>query len=169
MGNEFGHPEWIDFPREGNNWSYKYARRQWHLAEQKDLKYYCLLDFDREMVKLHHDFRILDKFPVNRIYQNSNDKIVAYMRGELLFVYNFHPTLSFTDYGLPVTGRFSIILDSDDPAFDGFNRVDRSKVYISMRKAERSILNAPLYLYLYLPSRTALVLKRETVRKATDL
>ena len=60
MGNEFGHPEWIDFPREGNNWSYKYARRQWQLAENKDLKYYNLAKFDRKMVKLHHDFKILD-------------------------------------------------------------------------------------------------------------
>ena len=60
MGNEFGHPEWIDFPREGNNWSYKYARRQWQLAENKDLKYYSLAKFDRKMVKLHHDYKILD-------------------------------------------------------------------------------------------------------------
>jgi len=169
MGNEFGHPEWIDFPREGNNWSYKYARRQWELAEKKELKYYNLLNFDRTMVKLHHDYRILDEPSVNRIYENSQDKIIAYMRGDLLFVYNFNPTLSFTGYGIPVAGRFRIILDSDDSEFDGFNRVERNKVYISIRKGERGVINAPLYLYLYLPTRTALVLKREAVRKATDL
>jgi 1,4-alpha-glucan branching enzyme len=169
MGNEFGHPEWIDFPREGNNWSYKYARRQWQLAENKDLKYNYLAKFDRKMVKLHHDFKILDDLSVNRIYENNADKVIAYMRGELLFVFNFHPTVSFTDYGIPVKGKFRIILDTDDPLLGGFNRIDRSTVYLSVRKAERNIINAPLYLYLYLPSRTALVFKREAVRKATEL
>ena len=169
MGNEFGHPEWIDFPREGNNWSYKYARRQWQLAENKELKYYNLARFDRNMVKLHHDFRILDDMQVNRIYENNSDKVIAYMRGELLFVFNFHPTLSFTDYGIPVQGKFRIILDTDDTLFGGFNRIDRSRAYLSLKKAERNIINAPLYLYLYLPSRTGLVFKKEAIRKATDL
>jgi 1,4-alpha-glucan branching enzyme len=169
MGNEFGHPEWIDFPREGNNWSYKYARRQWQLAENKDLKYSNLMKFDRKMIKLNNDYRILDDLTVKRIYENNADKVVAYMRGELLFVFNFHPSVSFTDYGIPVIGKFRIVLDTDDPAFGGFNRVDRKTLYLSIKKAERNIINAPLYLYLYLPSRTALVFKKESVRRATDL
>ena len=169
MGNEFGHPEWIDFPREGNNWSFKYARRQWQLAENKDLKYYNLLKLDRKMIKLHTDFKILDDLAVNKVYENNHDKILAYMRGELLFVFNFHPTSSFTDYGIPVIGKFRIVLDTDDPLFGGFGRVDRKAIYISIRKAERNIINAPLYLYLYLPARTALVFKREPVRHATDI
>jgi 1,4-alpha-glucan branching enzyme len=169
MGNEFGHPEWIDFPREGNNWSYKYARRQWQLAENKDLKYYNLLKFDRKMVKLYTDFKILDDLNVTRIYENNSDKVLAYMRGELLFVFNFNPTTSFTDYGIPVVGKFRIVLDTDDPAFGGFNRIDRNTIFLSIRKAEKNIINAPLYLYLYLPARTALVFKKEQVRRATDL
>ncbi len=169
MGNEFGHPEWIDFPREGNNWSYKYARRLWHLAENKDLKYFSLSKFDKHMVKLHHDFKILDHQYISRIYENSADKVIAYMRGDLLFVFNFHPNTSFTDYGIPIQGKFKIVLDSDDSIFGGFDRIDRKSVYLSQRKAERNIINAPLYLYLYLPSRTAIVLKKEAVRKATDL
>jgi 1,4-alpha-glucan branching enzyme len=168
MGNEFGHPEWIDFPREGNNWSFKYAKRQWHLAENKDLKYYGLAKFDRKMVKLHHEFRILDDMIVSHVYENNHDKVVAYTRGELLFVFNFHPTHSFTDYGIPVKGRYRIVLDTDDPLFGGFNRIDRKPIYLSVRKAERNI-NALLYLYLYLPSRTALVFKKEPVRRATDI
>jgi 1,4-alpha-glucan branching enzyme len=169
MGNEFGHPEWIDFPREGNNWSFKYARRQWQLAENKDLKYNSLLKFDRKMLKLHTDFKILDDLTVKRIYENNADKVIAYMRGELLFVFNFHPTTSFTDYGISVSGKFRVVLDTDDLLFGGFNRIDRKAIYISIRKAERNIINAPLYLYLYLPSRTALVFKKEAVRKATDI
>ncbi len=169
MGNEFGHPEWIDFPREGNNWSFKYARRQWDLADNKELKYYELANFDRKMVKLHHDFKILDDLSVTRIFENNTDKVVAYMRGEFLFVFNFHPTRSFTDYGIPVKGKFRIILDTDDPDFGGFNRIDRNAVYLSIRKAERGIINAPVYLYLYLPSRTGLVFKKEPIRRATDI
>jgi 1,4-alpha-glucan branching enzyme len=91
------------------------------------------------------------------------------MRGELLFVFNFNPAVSFTDYGIPVKGKFRIILDSDDPLFGGFNRIDRNTVYLSIKKGERNTINAPLYLYLYLPSRTALVFKKEPVRRATDL
>jgi len=169
MGNEFGHPEWIDFPREGNNWSYKYARRQWHLAENPDLKYTFLLKFDNSMIRLHRDFRLLDDIYVTRIYENNYDKVLAFARGEFLFVFNFHATNSFTDYGLPVKGKYRIVLDTDDPEFGGFNRIDRSQIYMATRKAERNILDVPFYLYLYLPSRTGLVLKREIVRKATDI
>jgi 1,4-alpha-glucan branching enzyme len=169
MGNEFGHPEWIDFPREGNNWSFKYARRQWVLAENKELKYYSLGIFDKGMVKLHHDYRLLDYLSVDRIYENNSDKVIAFMRGDLLFVFNFHPTLSFTDYGIPVHGRFRIILDTDDQLYGGFNRIDRKPLYLSIKKGERNIINAPLFLYLYLPSRTGLVFKKEAIRRATDL
>jgi len=169
MGNEFGHPEWIDFPREGNNWSFKYARRQWNLAEDKELKYNMLAKFDKKMVKLHTDYKILENSNINRIYENNSDKIIAFMRGELLFVFNFNPSVSFTDYGIPVQGKFRIMLDSDDAQFGGFDRIDRKANYLSVRKAERNIINAPLYLYLYLPSRTALVFKKEPVRKATDI
>ena len=91
------------------------------------------------------------------------------MRGELLFVFNFNPNISFTDYGIPVTGKFKVVLDTDDPAFDGFDRIDRKTIYMSIRKAQRNIINAPLYLYLYLPARTAIVFKKEPVRRATDL
>jgi 1,4-alpha-glucan branching enzyme len=169
MGNELGHPEWIDFPREGNNWSYKYARRQWHLAYNDELKYSYLLKFDNAMVKLHKDYRFLDEPGVFRIYENDYDKVIAFIRGDLLVVFNFHPVKSFTDYGIPVKGKFRIVLDSDDPAFGGFDRVNRSAFYTSARKTERATLDQPFYLYLYLPSRSAMVLKREQVKKATDI
>jgi 1,4-alpha-glucan branching enzyme len=168
MGNEFGHPEWIDFPREGNDWSFKYARRQWQLPDNQDLKYWDLAAFDKKMVGIENDFRILGE-PVLRIMDNSNDKIIAFVRGELLFVFNFHPSLSFTDYGIPVKGKFRILLDTDDQELGGFGRIDHSKAYISVKKEGRGLVNAPILLYLYLPSRTGLVFKREPIRKATDI
>jgi 1,4-alpha-glucan branching enzyme len=169
MGNEFGHPEWIDFPREGNNWSYKYARRLWHLLTNKDLKYHFLGDFDKEMLHLNSDGKLLGNRYINRITENTFDKIIAFARGDYLFVFNFHPTNSFTDYGIPITGKFKIVLDSDDPLFGGFNRIDKSVTYRSVRKAERYTINVPFHLYLYLPSRTALVFKKERVSSVTDI
>jgi 1,4-alpha-glucan branching enzyme len=169
MGNEFGHPEWIDFPREGNNWSYKYARRQWQLAHNEDLKYSYLLKFDNAMINLHKEYKILDTAGVYRIYENNFDKVIAFMRGEFLLVFNFNPVNSFTDYGIPVKGRFRIVLDSDDSLFGGYDRISRTSYYTSIKKAERPTLDLPFYLYLYLPSRSALVLKREPVKRATDI
>jgi 1,4-alpha-glucan branching enzyme len=169
MGNEFGHPEWIDFPREGNNWSYKYARRQWGLANDKNLKYRSLALFDRKMVKLHSEFRLLDDLYIDRIYENNYDKVIAFLRKDLLFIFNFNPSRSFTDYGIPIKGKFRVVLDSDDPEYGGFDRIDRKVVYTSVRKTERHMINVPFYLYLYLPARTALVFKREAIRKATDI
>ncbi|MBA4322297.1 MAG: 1,4-alpha-glucan-branching enzyme, partial [Odoribacter sp.] len=169
MGNEFGHPEWIDFPREGNNWSYKYARRQWQLAENKDLKYHFLGAFDREMLQINLENKLLENNGVNRIAENNFDKVIAFSRGDYLFVFNFHPVNSFTDYGLPLTGKFKIVLDSDDPRFGGFNRIDRSVIYKSVSKTERHKLSVPFTLYLYLPARTAIVFKKEAVKKVTDI
>lgn len=169
MGNEFGHPEWIDFPREGNNWSYKYARRQWNLIENDDLKYKLLAKFDNEMIRLQTDYKVLDFPDAERIHENNTDKIVAIKRGELLFVFNFNPEKSFPDYGIPVKGKFRIILDSDDPVFGGFDRIDRDTLFRSVRRSSRQTLNIPLQLFLYLPARCAIVLKSEEVRKATDI
>jgi 1,4-alpha-glucan branching enzyme len=169
MGNEFGHPEWIDFPREGNNWSYKYARRQWHLVRNTELKYHFLGAFDKAMLSINRQNKLLENRYVNRITENNFDKVIAFTRGEYLFVFNFHPANSFTDYGIPLTGKFKIVLDSDDPVFGGFNRIDRSVIYSSVRKADRDTLNTPFTLFLYLPARTAIVFKKEAVKRVTEI
>ena len=158
MGNEFGHPEWIDFPREGNNWSYKYARRQWSLVDNHDLRYHYLADFDREMLGLQQEFKFLDQPWCNKLLDNPSDQVLAYERGVLLFVFNFNPNRSFPDYGIQVApGKFSIVLDTDDPAYGGSGNVDHSITYFAQRMGGVSGSN---WLKLYLPARTALVLKR---------
>ena len=169
MGNEFGHPEWIDFPREGNNWSYKYAKRQWHLAANENLKYHFLNDFDRNMLLLNSEGKLLEEMYINRITENSFDKVIVYSRGDYLFVYNFHPEKSFTDYGIPIAGNFRIVLDSDDPVYGGFDRIDRKTTYRAIKKAGRYTINTPFQLFLYLPSRTALVLKKVNIRSVTEI
>ena len=154
MGNEFGHPEWIDFPREGNNWSFKYARRQWNLADNKKLKYFFLNEFDKEMVNLISEENTLSNKPIG-IIQNNSDSVIIFKRGNLIFAFNFNPTTSFTDYGFEVdSGKYNIVLNTDNSSFGGGNLNDDSLVHQSILE------NGVHRLKLYLPSRSAMVLKR---------
>ena len=107
MGNEFGHPEWIDFPREGNDWSYQYARRQWSLIENRSLRYHFLSDFDREMIRLIVQYGIYNSH-CNHVKTDQGDLVLAFERKGLLFVFNFHPVNSYTDYGFAVdAGKYT--------------------------------------------------------------
>jgi len=105
MGNEFGHPEWIDFPREGNGWSYKYARRQWSLADDELLRYRHLDEFDRAMVITGTRHGLPQLQMTETLTVNNADKIIAFRRGDLVTVMNFNPSVSFTDYGIPSKGK----------------------------------------------------------------
>lgn len=167
MGNEFGHPEWIDFPREGNNWSYKYARRQWSLLNNPDLKYHYLSDFDKEMIKVTKKYKILENSYPIRKHANIKDQILAFERGNLFFIFNFNPDISFPDYGIRCSaGSYHVILDTDDEIFGGQNRVDRNISYRAV--PEKSY--APDYMFkIYLPARTALVLKKEKSKTVHDM
>jgi 1,4-alpha-glucan branching enzyme len=160
MGNEFGHPEWIDFPREGNNWSYQYARRQWKLLENKDLRYHLLGDFDRAMILLIKKFSIFAAH-CQHVKSDQADLIIAFERKGLLFVFNFHPANSYTDYGFAVdAGKYHTLLCSDDRAFGGFGRYDSAVIHRT--QVERSF-GLKQNLKLYLPSRTAVVLERKDI------
>ncbi|WP_421919571.1 alpha amylase C-terminal domain-containing protein [Marinifilum sp.] len=157
MGNEFGHPEWIDFPREGNNWSYKHARRQWSLLDNSELRFEHLNAFDQQMIALQNNYHFLEDSFINCLAANENDQVLAIQRKDLLFVFNLNPSESFTYYGIPVeAGKFEIVLTSDSSKFGGFNRVDDQQTYFSKPDAQ---LSKKHRLYLYLPSRTSLVLK----------
>ena len=160
MGNEFGHPEWIDFPREGNGWSYKYARRQWNLVDNKDLDYHYLGDFDKQMLKVIKSEKDFIKTPVQEIWHNDSDQVLAFMRGDLVFVFNFNPTTSFTDYGFLVpTGAYNVVLNSDASEFGGNNLADDSVTHLTnydpLYVAERKE-----WLKLYIPARSAVVLRK---------
>ncbi|HBH49010.1 MAG TPA: 1,4-alpha-glucan-branching enzyme [Bacteroidales bacterium] len=159
MGNEFGHPEWIDFPREGNGWSYKHARRQWGLMDHPDLRYHFLSDFDRAMLDLHHKTRFLDDEWSYKWVDNRGDQVLAFSRGNLLFVFSFNPSQSFTDYGIKTkAGRYQVILTTDALKYGGFGNVDEKTVY-KTDNAEGEPENG--WLKLYIPSRTATVLQRK--------
>lgn len=167
MGNEFGHPEWIDFPREGNNWSFQYARRQWQLVDNKDLKYHFLGDFDMEMIKLIKKFNLLSHPEIYLRHVNPADQVLAFERAGLYFVFNFNPVKSFTDYGLSArAGKYKLHLSSDDPSFGGQGRIDMNILYRTF--PERSYTPNQM-LKVYLPSRTALVFELTQVKNVDNL
>ena len=160
MGNEFGHPEWIDFPREGNGWSHQHARRQWNLVDNKELCYHYLGDFDREMVHLLRSVKDMQDTPVVEVWHNDGDQVLAYSRKNLIFVFNFHPNKSFTDYGFLVPkGAYDVVLNTDNPDFGGFGSSDDSIRHFTnfdpMYKKDKKE-----WLKLYIPARSAVVLKK---------
>ena len=156
MGNEFGHPEWIDFPREGNGWSYHYCRRQWSLVQDTTLRYGDLNAFDKAMIGLLKEGDWLSQEAVNR-WTHEADKILMYTKGDLVFLFNFHPTRSFEGYFVPVgeQGRYKVVLSTDDERFGGFGRVDPTRRYKAFETPD-GWFGFPCYL----PCRTAIVLKR---------
>jgi len=160
MGNEFGHPEWIDFPREGNAWSFHYARRQWHLADDPDLKYRQLAHFDRDMITLARRNGWLETPLLHLLQEHTADKVLIFMRGESLFGFNFHPEQSFTDYRVDTPpGRYQLVLNTDDPAFGGHNRLEPDQTHLTLAYGRDTKKHH--FLSLYLPSRTGIVLKME--------
>ncbi|HEY9123561.1 MAG TPA: alpha amylase C-terminal domain-containing protein [Bacteroidales bacterium] len=159
MGNEFGHPEWIDFPREGNRWSYQYARRQWSLADNSTLKYEFLNDFDASMIDFISKAALHKaSFPTLN-HADEKNQVISFERNEFVFVFNFNPSQSFTDYNIPVhPGKYQIVFSTDDPEFGGFNRIDKSYIFYATAGKEITTLKSNA-VTLYIPSRTAFVLK----------
>ena len=174
MGNEFGHPEWIDFPREGNGWSYKYARRQWSLVDNPNYFFADLNRFDEAMVHLLKEHLLTQKptaeekkyhvgnhLPwVMKWWDNEGDQVVAYSRGDLLFIFNWNGQKSFTDYGMLVPeGKYKVVLNTDAKEFAGFGLSDDSVEHFT----EHDNLYAKDgkgWLKMYLPARSAVVLQK---------
>ena len=161
MGNEFGHPEWIDFPREGNGWSYKYARRQWNLVDNPDLDYHFLGDFDKAMLEVVKSEPKFNTTPVQEIWHNDSDQILAFERGNLVFVFNFSPTRSFADYGFLVKeGEYNVVLNTDAKAFGGNGLADDSVAHFTNYDALYA-KDGKGWLKLYIPARSAVVLRKK--------
>ena len=149
IGNEFGHPEWIDFPREGNDWSYKYARRQWNLADNPDLKYGGLQNFEQAMLELVRDHQVLEAPPAQLLNIDQDNLSIQFERANLIFAFNFHPDNSIADYAFPthVSGTFQHLLDTDQPEFEGLKRLSPNTLHHALEGQ----------LQAYLPNRCAVV------------
>ena len=159
MGNEFGHPEWIDFPTIANNWSYKYACRHWSLMENQALRYGELADFDREMIAFLKVDKILQAKDLKNLWIDEKDNVLAYKKGGLIFLFNFNPTKSFSDFALPVQdyGDYQVVFNSDEIIFGGLGRIAKDYIYQTKLLSER---DNKVGFTIYSPSRTALVLKK---------
>lgn len=165
MGNEFGHPEWIDFPREGNGWSYKYARRQWDLVDREELKYGYLNDFDNAMIDIVKSIRDFQAKSVEKLWEKDDDQVLAFKRGDLVFVFNFNPFKSFSGYGLLAPkGEYEVVLSTDNPQFGGYGNIDETISHLTQHDALYSPLGVE-WLKLYLPARSALVLRKKRARR----
>lgn len=153
MGNEFGHPEWIDFPREGNGWSFEHARRQWSLVDDPNLKFRYLNEFDRAMIGMARAADFFEAVPVPYV-RDQEKQILVFGRGRRLFVFNFNAVRSWADYkfGVP-PGKYLLILDTDSRQFNGFGRIDDAQEHFTLYEQGHHLLS------LYLPARTAFVLQ----------
>jgi len=157
MGNEFGHPEWIDFPREGNGWSYHYCRRQWSLVDNENLRYRELNDFDKAMIKLLKENNILGNRAINK-WLHQDDKVLIFSKGDYIFAFNFHPVKSFEGYFVPVDlgGTYKPVLSSDDGKYGGYSRVDTKCKYKTYKRSDNGFIG----FNCYLPNRSAIVFKK---------
>ena len=165
MGNEFGHPEWIDFPREGNGWSHKYARRQWDLVDRQDLKYRFLNAFDNAMLDVVGGKRNFQKQPVEKLWEKDDDQVLAFKRGDLVFVFNFNPMKSFDGYGiLAPEGEYVGVMNTDAPEFGGHGNISNDVKHFTHHDELYSKYGVS-WLKLYLPARTAQVLRLKKTRK----
>ncbi len=159
MGNEFGHPEWIDFPREGNGWSYHYCRRQWSLMWNDSLKYRYLYEFEHDMIASGKENGLFLQPRAENVFQKDNEKIIVIRRNGLLFAFNFNPTQSFENVLIPVAkkGEYTVELCSDDVSYGGYGRVEHMIYPTKTFKRKH-------FVELYLPSRTAIVLKENDIK-----
>ena len=159
-GNEFGHPEWLDFPREGNQNSYNYARRQFNLPDDELLRYKFLNEFDSKMQWTEEKYGWLHSPQAYISLKNETDKVIVFERGGLLWIFNFHPSQSYTDYrvGVEEAGTYRIVLNSDSTAFGGLGRIDESVRFFT---TDFSWNNRKNFVQVYIPTRTAIVLALE--------
>lgn len=159
MGNEFGHPEWIDFPTKENNWDYKYARRQWSLVENNELRYEQLACFDREMLSFVKADNILNATDLKNIWINEYEKILIFRKGGMVFLFNFNPTRSFEKFGVTIDdeGEYQVAFNSDEDRFGGHSRIATDVIYQTRPLNEYGNRNG---IIIYSPSRTVIVLKK---------
>lgn len=160
IGNEFGHPEWLDFPRAGNNSSYHYARRQFNLVDDELLRYKFLNNFDRAMNTLEEKYRWLSADDSGYVsWKHEDDKVIVFERAQCVFVFNFHPTKSFPDYkiGVDEPGKYKIVLDSDAEEFGGFKRLDHSVEFFTSPEGFAGRANSMM---IYIPNRTGIIFAR---------
>lgn len=158
MGNEFGHPDWIDFPREGNGWSYAHAMRQWSLVHNRSLKFEWLANFDRAMIEFVKYYDVLRSGKADNLWLDYEKKLILFARGDLIYVFNLHPTWSqggaFVNARVTGKGNYRVIFSTDDGLFGGQERISKEYIYETTDEPEGHGFR------VYIPCRTALIMKK---------
>ncbi|KAK3445557.1 hypothetical protein EUGRSUZ_A01533 [Eucalyptus grandis] len=156
MGNEFGHPEWMDFPREGNGFSYDKCRRRFDLGDAEYLRYRGMQEFDQAMQHVEEAYGFMTSEHQYISRKDEGDRVIVFERGNLVFVFNFHWNNSYTDYhvGCLKPGKYKIVLNSDDALFGGYSRIDPLAEFFTF---EEWYDDRPSSFLVYAPSRTAIV------------
>ncbi len=165
MGNEFGHPEWIDFPREGNGWSHYYCRRQWSLADNGLLRYGQLNEFDKAMVRFAQEGKIHKKKP-EYMMGREDKQVLVFERGGKVFAFNFSPFNAYDDYIIvPARGEYKAVVSTDEARFGGFDGISLDYVY----KTEK-FEDGKFGFKIWLPARTAVCIEKvKKPRKAKEV
>uniref|UniRef100_H2Z7D6 Alpha-amylase/branching enzyme C-terminal all beta domain-containing protein n=2 Tax=Ciona savignyi TaxID=51511 RepID=H2Z7D6_CIOSA len=162
IGNEFGHPDWVELPSPSNNDNYQFARRQFHLADNQQMRYKYLNRFDRAINKTEERFGWLKSNQAVVTRTHKGDKVMVFERAGLVFVFNFHPTKSYSDYKIPVRqcGSYKIMLDTDDNCFGGHSR---NQANVEFHSRNEQFENSPNSMMIYLPSRSGMVLAQSNL------
>eukprot|EP00770_Monocercomonoides_exilis_P009440 MONOS_9395.1-p1 / transcript=MONOS_9395.1 / gene=MONOS_9395 / organism=Monocercomonoides_exilis_PA203 / gene_product=1,4-alpha-glucan branching enzyme / transcript_product=1,4-alpha-glucan branching enzyme / location=Mono_scaffold00387:4141-6597(-) / protein_length=564 / sequence_SO=supercontig / SO=protein_coding / is_pseudo=false len=157
MGNEFGHPKWIDFPRKENGWSFEHCRRRWSLMEDEGLRFKYLMHFERRMIEVDEQFHWMTEPHFSQAKHDNTQKIIAFERKGLVFLFNFHPTASYADFkvGVRQPGKYKIVLNTDSKEFGGGGRIEEDSEYFSSPISWDGHYHS---IQVYIPSRVALVL-----------
>jgi len=163
-GNEFGHPEWLDFPRLGNNRSFHYARRQWNVVDDQLLRYRYLNEFDKAMQHAEDKFGWLNSPQAYISLKHEEQKVIVFERANLLWIFNFHPTNSYPDYkiGTEWAGDYQVVLNTDNPKFGGHDRIYENQRYKSQPQEWNGRKN---FIQVYIPCRVALVLTHDDIKE----
>jgi 1,4-alpha-glucan branching enzyme len=166
MGNEFGHPEWIDFPREGNGWSYKYCRRQWGLVDSGHLRYSQLNAWDAACMGTDNVYRFIASPTQWATMMDDERQILVVERGPLVFVFNLSPFNDYDGLQVPaqVPGRYRVVLDSDARDFGGRGRLGHDVDHFTQPAGSESDPDAQFHgrgqwIQVLAPARTAVVYK----------
>ena len=155
MGNEWGHPEWIDFPREGNGWSYAHARRMWSLLDDSSLKFKYLNAFDSAMIHFVKQANLL-AYESHVLVRDIERQLLAFERGGYLFVFSFNPDKAFVDYQFEVAaGKYTCVLCTDNPNFGGQGLINEQTEHFTQYIGGKNLIS------LYIPPRIGIVLKSE--------
>jgi 1,4-alpha-glucan branching enzyme len=124
------------------------------------LRYKYMYAFDMQMNQAESRHGWLATPQAYISLKHEGDKLIAFERGGLLFIFNFHTSQSYENYriGVEEPGCYGILVNSDEKRFGGHGRVSEGSEYFTF---PGPWCNRSNYIQVYIPCRTALVLSKK--------